>query len=263
MALREVRALRRPLAGPRDAGLGVDDDVAVVVEEAGVAQRAQGEQRRRRVAPRAGHEACVRQRLPVVLGEAVDHRLVDVRRRGIPVAALGRVPQPERAGEVEDPDAAGDEVGADLGRDRVRQGQEHRPGLGRQSVQGERRHVAVPDACERGQAAYALGGSRSHGRGHGDGRMARGEPEQLLAGVPGGPGDPDGKRGRHCAYLYIAAGHAVKRGGWDPGAAGMAAGVVWRLGAGWRLWGDGGCERDSGCGGSGLEAGTAPTPGAT
>ena len=60
VALREVRPLGRRLARARHARLRVDDDVGVRDEEAGVGERREREQRRRRVAARVGDEPRAR-----------------------------------------------------------------------------------------------------------------------------------------------------------------------------------------------------------
>ncbi len=93
--LAEVRPLAQALAGARDAGLRVDDDVAG--DHVRGHERRERQHGRRRVAAGAGDEPRGLQRGRGPLGHAVGRALGQRRHRVIPAAARGAVAQAEGA----------------------------------------------------------------------------------------------------------------------------------------------------------------------
>ena len=98
----EVDGVGWRAAGAGDARLGVDDDVLDRV-----AQRRQREDRRGRVAARAGDEVGAGDLLAVQLGQPVDRPRQQLRRRVrlVPLLVAGAV-EPEVGGQVDDLQAA-------------------------------------------------------------------------------------------------------------------------------------------------------------
>ena len=165
------------------------------VEQAGVGERQQRQERRRRVAARARHQrgagegarGCARSgRRRVPSGSAA---CPDTSAAGSAVVA-----QPERAGQVDDAHAAVDERRADAGGALLGQRQEHDVGVVRASAsRSSGCDVAVPDAGEGRQRARAsppddMAAVRRTPR------VAGEQAQQFLAGVAGGAGDGDTKR---------------------------------------------------------------------
>ena len=149
-------------------------------------QRQQRQQRGGRVAARVRQQPRGPDGVHLELGQAVGHAVGQVASGRIPLRARGRVAQAERAGEIDDAHAAGEQLGRELRRGRLGQRQENDVGLratraatssGTTSPSqmrarpGRRRGVLV--ACD----AVA---SVSDGVG-----MAGEQPDELLTGVAG------------------------------------------------------------------------------
>ncbi len=151
VTLGEVRPLARRLARTRHARLRVDDHARF--DHPRGHQRTHGEDRRRRVAARTGHERRVFQFLAVVLREPVGERRLHLGRRvRVPLLPRGIVTQPERTREIEDAAAAARQGRTDLGGSGIRQREKNGVGLGRERVEIERHDWLIPDPGERRQA---------------------------------------------------------------------------------------------------------------
>ena len=119
------------------------------------------------------------------------------RRRGrIPALAIRVAADPEGAGEIDDANAALEQLRRELGGGGLGQRQEHDVGLGGQAIDVERRRRRRP-RCARAPAAAAARcvapddmAAVSVHRG-----MAREDAHQLLAGVAGGAGNGDAGAG--------------------------------------------------------------------
>ena len=116
VVLGEVRAVARRAAGARDAGLRVDDHAAHRVEQAGLDERQEREQRGGRIAARVGDERRAADVVAIVLGQTV--RGAGRQRpasRGYQRARARIIPNAERAREIDDADAGVDERRRQLG----------------------------------------------------------------------------------------------------------------------------------------------------
>ncbi len=190
MVLGEVRAIGGRLARARDARLRVDDHVAR--QQAGVRERQQREQRGRRIAARAGHQARGRKGRAAPLRQRVERA---VRQRGglrVPARPKCAVSKPERARQIDHPHTAPGQRGANTGGRRLGQAQKHDVAFARERVHIERLNLAVPDAREGRQPPRFS--TRGHGRRQSDSGMPGQQADQFLAGVTGGPGDGDTNR---------------------------------------------------------------------
>ncbi len=125
----------------------------------------------------------------------------------VPAAPRRIVAQAERARQVDDADAGVDERRRKLGRFRIGEREEDEIGVLLQRVLRQRHDGAVPHARERREAARGGGGlARRHRGGERDGRVAREQPQQLLAGVAGGAGDGDARRRASGARRHLPVG---------------------------------------------------------
>ena len=174
--LAEVRALARRLARARDAGLGVDDDVAG--DQARRHQRApapaprpSGSSRRRPPAAPPGSAA------PRALGHPVGRARRQRRDRVIPARPVAVAAQTKRARQVEDATAALDQLRRDVGRGVLGQGQKHHV-VGRQPLEVVRLDLAVPQPR---QARAACG------RRWPSGSPSRSAARRAGGGPAGGP----------------------------------------------------------------------------
>ncbi len=192
VALGEVRPLGRRLARARDAGLGVDDNPRL--HEASRDERLQRQHRGRRIAPGARDEAGAREVLPVAFGQSVRQWHVDVRRMGIPALPEFRVPQAEGAGKIEDPGASTGQNRRDLGRQRLRDGEEDGIGFTAELVDVKGESHRVPDLCQ-GRNPASLGSAGPHRHPYVGGRVPGQATEQLDPGITSCPcdADPDAK----------------------------------------------------------------------
>ena len=192
----EVRLGLAP--GARDAALGVDDEV---LDEPGARQRREREERRGRIAARRADDADRRvderrQLLAMELRQTVDRVLEEVGARmleAVPARVVGRVAQSEVGALVDDRRARGDEVGDELRRGAVREGEEDR-------VRGRQLGVDVEIERRRdGRGRRAIGSwsrPRPDEPDQLDVRVPRQQPNQLAADVAGRPDDPDADHAR-------------------------------------------------------------------
>ena len=196
VVLAEVRALGRRLAGARDARLGVDDDVGVAAQQAGRGQRLQGQQRRRRVAARARHQRRAgdprrprtrsgrRRRRPAAPSSPGTTSRARRRRAG-GTRPTGRSPAPRRRAAPARPRPT--PLPAAPGTRPRRRGRRRR---GRAAPPRRPRCAPAPAACAARSLACEPVASVRRGEG-----MPGQQPDQLLAGIAGGAGDRDARRG--------------------------------------------------------------------
>ena len=128
--LAEQRALLQPPSRPGDAGFRVDDDV-IDVDQLCLRERHEREQRRSRIAARAGHQPRRPDLLAIELGQPVDRFLLQLRRAvrvAVPLRVDVHVEQAEVGRHVDHLDRriGGEHRGGDLLRGAVRQAAEHR-----------------------------------------------------------------------------------------------------------------------------------------
>ncbi len=202
----------RIAAGAGDAALRVDDEVP---DEPGTRQGSERQQRRRGVA--AGRtdqrDRGVYEGLELgtmQLGQAVDgdvEKLGDGVLESVPARVVGGVTKPEVGPEVDDRRAAGDQVRYELRGGPVGKGQERRVDVGelrahRQVGGGEVRVVGA----DRIVLAVTAGQPDDL-----DVRMARQQPDELAAGVPGRADDADPDPSRPAIDR-----NAARRAGEDP-----------------------------------------------
>jgi hypothetical protein len=188
-----VRAVGRRFPGARDARFRVYDDVAAGDEDAGIGQRRNRQERRRRVAAGVGHELRLANRVALALGEAIRDPLGHAARLGVPPLTLAGIAQPECSGQIDDTHTVLDEHRRELGRRRVGERKKHQIGVTRERLDVERRDRAVPDAAECGQRARRRRRGRRGRAGQPHARMAREDPHELLARVAGRAGDGDAR----------------------------------------------------------------------
>ena len=180
----------------------------MVGQQAGLGQRQQGQQGGRRIAARVRQQPRAADGLGLELGEPVGHALGQHTRGRVPAGARRVVPQAEGPRQVDNAAAGVEQGRGNLGRRRLGQGQEHDV-----AGRGERRHVerddiAVPHTRQRGQATRRGGRRRSGGVRQHELRVARQQPDELLAGVAGGTGesgsDTRGRRGHGKGIIFTA-----------------------------------------------------------
>ena len=146
------------------------------------------------------------------LRQAVDRLVEEVRPRmleAVPARVVGRVAQAEVGALVDDRRAGGDEVGDEVRRGAVREGEEDRI-RGRQlgmDVEVERRQVRV-DAVDRVVVAATPDEPDQL-----DVRVPRQQPDQLTADIAGRPDDPDPDPPRATGRIHAARRPRVGDGG--------------------------------------------------
>ena len=188
----KMRPLRWRLARARHARLGVDDDVGVGEQQAGLDERRQRQQRRGRVAARVGDQLRTRDGAALALGEAVGEpagsrcvsgyhlaRDASSRSRNAPERSMTRTPASTSAGAssaAAESGSARNTTSASLASVSFESG----------TMAPFQRRVSAGQPPRRG-----AGLAGRHRRGQRDRRMARQQPQQLLAGEAGGAGDRD------------------------------------------------------------------------
>ena len=190
--LAEHEVLLRLAAGPGDAGLRVDDQVA---DQPCPRHRCEREERGRRVAARRPDDRGPglpkrRQRIVMELGEAVHGAGEEVgprMREAVPARVVGRVAEPEIRPQVDDRGAVRREVGHDLRGGAVGQRKEDRVRVGDRRVHVEPGPVEV----DMGPADRLAGAAAADQPFDLHVRVPREEPDELGADVARGAHDRD------------------------------------------------------------------------
>ena len=123
MVFRKMRAIARRTAGARDAGLHVDHDALRFIEQAGFCERQEREECRRGIAARIGHERGIAYVVPVAQSGRTPRRPAARPSPGT-TGTRGRIANPKRARQVDDPHAGADQRRRQLGGRAFRHGQE-------------------------------------------------------------------------------------------------------------------------------------------